>query len=134
MYNVLLCRGANPIRLLHHMVADIGGGNNLSDEEVRRILGTPASLGGAGFIGSYYSFAEYKPLALDEGRVERKGKIIGTTFPGLDSVYERVTASGLTVPRDDMVQYFGEDLEKPDEGKEVVQGRVFEPRCSCPLS
>jgi hypothetical protein len=126
-YNTLLCRGANPARLLHHMVADIGGGNGLSDTEVRRILGTPASQGGAGFIGSFFNFSEYAPLGLDEGRLERKGRIVNATFPGLDSVYDQVVGAGLIVSRDEMVQYFGEDLEKPDEGKDVVEGRVYEP-------
>jgi len=126
-WNMLLSRGADPDRVRHHAVNDIASGNGLSHEEATRILATPVALGGAGWLGGVWSWGNVEPLAIDEGRDEKKFRIVGTDFPGLNTVYELVKSYGLRPTRDSFVQYFGRDLDAPDAEREITPGEVYDP-------
>jgi len=125
-WNILLSRGAEPAKVKHFATMDVANGNGLSYEDAFRVMGTPTCLGGAGWLGTFWSY-DTVHLGVTEGRDIRKFRVVGTTFPGMDSAFERTLNLGITPSRQEFVDYFGKDLDASEAEREVVKGEVFTP-------
>jgi len=124
-WNTLLSRGAEPTRVWVHLIRDIAGGCGITEEEAERVIMTPATIGGLGFVGHFYSTT--KPyLGLSEGRVivEKKLK---THLVGLDAMAVSLESMGLVFDRSALDAQYASELSMPKADKEIVPGVLEEP-------
>jgi hypothetical protein len=71
-WNTMLARGGFPSRVMSCMLRDMCGGNGLSKIEVKKLLGTPRSVGGLGYVVNYTDWVKSIPAKVDRHVVLEK--------------------------------------------------------------
>jgi hypothetical protein len=118
-WNLMLGRGADVKACWKNMLVDVTQGNDISRKEAIAVLGTPAALGGIGFLESPDGWMEFKP-----GSATSKGRVIPETIRGLTGELKTWEEAGLTMTLDEAAQAMKDNLELTEAGKDVVPGDV----------
>jgi hypothetical protein len=121
-WNMLIGRGGDKDATLRLMMRDVSAGNGLSLDQVRRLLGTPACVGGLGL------WPAQDWLSIDEGHTTTKVSFDPSSASGLRLELPKWEAAGLGWTKHEALRALGDNLEVNKVPKEVTPGSVYEPQ------
>ena len=119
-WNLFIGRGMDRSTTEELMIRDLANANGLSAEIVKRILATPAPLGGLGF----YDIGVEPWLQFTPGKKTVKTRILGTTVKGLDEEIGLWKKYDRTVTSEEAAQAMVNNLDCSEAHVEVVSGQT----------
>jgi hypothetical protein len=130
-WNILLGRGMDEERVLYHAKQDMARANGITVEEVDRLLHTPASLGGLGFLPTE---DEDRLLGFTTGNKRVQQTLIDRGLGGIGEELGQWKGLGREISRERAVRFCSDFLELPEAKIEVKRGELEQVKWISPLN
>jgi hypothetical protein len=128
-WNLFYSRGGEWSRVYKHMVRDLSRANGVRKELVERILRTPKTLGGLGFLPTDGgTLVSYTP-----GSIEVAQTLIDEGVNGIADELEDWKQWGMIIPREAAIRTASNFLDLPDAKRVITRGKVSLAQYELPL-